>query len=408
MSRISTLLLVVSLLCLVFAALGALFGLSQPSDVERRFLWLAGWYAIGGCALFLLRLAFFVLPARIRRLTSAAASPLAAAAPAEGPAGDAPLAKRGSALVLVLVLLGLIAGMVIQAQVRARWALRESRRLSGRLDLQRAAGDAVRAALQRLADDEDLRSDSTNEAWAASENAVNPLGVATLVRVTDEDRFFDLNNLAVQTGPGTRKPDDILGDLLAQCGVFSATQPAGALLDWIDADDAGLAESRFYAAKERPYRCSNRLLFDWPELLLVEGWTREMFLPGKRQGRTGLFEASPADCLTLLPVARTLPIPVNVNTAPPEVLLAIVGMENDAVAGSILALRAVRPIRSVESLAVLGDPLLSSRVGPYLDVRSHFFRIRARAYKDEESQSLEVLVRRQASGQVGVLQWTCL
>jgi general secretion pathway protein K len=393
MSRASTLVLVLSALCLAFAALGAAFGLSQAAHIRSRFLRLSGWYAAGGSILLGLRLFVFVLPERLKKLRR----PLA---PAGEPPPGAPPARQGGVLLLVLVLLGLIAGMVLQAQVRARGALLGSRRAAARLELRRAAADSVRAALQRLADDEDLRADATNDLWAAAEDTVNPLGIATLVRVTDEDRLFDLNNLAVTASAGLRAPADIVGDILAQCGVFYAAEPVGAMADWMDGDDAGLRESAFYASKDPPYRCANRPLYDWTEVLLVEGWTRELFRPRERTGRAAAYEASAADCLTVLPVPRTRPLSVNVNTAAPEVLRAVLGLANDAVADSILALRAVRPIRSIEALSALGDPLLSAAVGPYLDVRSRFFRVRARAYRDGESLALEALAQREPSGRV--------
>ena len=84
-----------------------------------------------------------------------------------------------------------------------------------------------------------------------------------------------------------------------------------ALVDWIDPDalpyGADGAEDAYYLARPTPYYPANRALVDLSELALVRGYDQ-----------TVIDRLAPYVCV--LPV----PTPVNVNTAGPEVLSAVI------------------------------------------------------------------------------------
>ena len=91
-----------------------------------------------------------------------------------------------------------------------------------------------------------------------------------------------------------------------------------ALLDWLDSDDTprlpGGAESTWYGAQTPPRRAANAPLVAVSELLQVRGFTPQLVA-------------------RLTPFVATLPVgsTVNVNTAPAEVLAAVVpGLSLDA------------------------------------------------------------------------------
>jgi len=90
---------------------------------------------------------------------------------------------------------------------------------------------------------------------------------------------------------------------------------ANALADWIDSDSearAGGAEDIDYLVLSPPYRAANRLLASVDELRLVRGFDAET-------------TAALLPFVTVLPVVTSN---INVNTAPPEVLAALVpGLE---------------------------------------------------------------------------------
>ena len=93
---------------------------------------------------------------------------------------------------------------------------------------------------------------------------------------------------------------------------------ADALADWIDDDDKPQprngAEDEYYLSLDPPYRAANRPMIDIDELALVRGFDTRV------RARLSPFIAA-------LPGSTA----VNVNTAPPEVLAALVeGLDLDA------------------------------------------------------------------------------
>ena len=133
--------------------------------------------------------------------------------------------------------------------------------------------------------------------------------------VEDQQGCFNLNNLVLD-GKLDATQDARFQRLLTLLGL--PLELDGALVDWIDTDSQpqqrGGAEDDYYLALDPPYRTANQPLTDVDELALVRG-----FDPGVR--------ARLAPFVTALPGRTT----VNVNTASPEVLAAVVeGLDLDA------------------------------------------------------------------------------
>ncbi len=127
-------------------------------------------------------------------------------------------------------------------------------------------------------------------------------------RIEDQQGLFNLDNL-VRNGKLDLSQYAHFQRLLSILGLPAAL--ADNLADWVDADEipqpAGGAEDAYYAALDHPYLAANRPLLDLDELALVRG-----FDPGIR--------ARLAPFVTALPGTTAL----NVNTAPAEVLAAVV------------------------------------------------------------------------------------
>lgn len=126
--------------------------------------------------------------------------------------------------------------------------------------------------------------------------------------INDQQGAFNLNNL-VNDGKVNLAQLAHFKHLLSILGLPPAL--ADALADWLDADiepqPQGGAEDEFYTALQPPYLTANRPLIDVGELVLVRG-----FDDGVRA--------------RLRPFVSALPVftAVNVNTAPPEVIAAVV------------------------------------------------------------------------------------
>lgn len=324
------------------------------------------------------------------------------------PAGndDAKASASGMVLIMVLIVLSLIAALVLEAQVNARTVLRRERAALVRVQIEQAVTDAARQALARLADDEDLTVDWLDEEWAATEEFLDPAGVSVRVSVTDENRCFNLNNLAVPLPARDARPaSEILMDTLTLCGDFAPVERADALADWVDANTDGFAETPYYAGLKPPYRAANGPLRTWADLLWVRGFSRAFFNRHDRHSALDTFNADFIDCLTVAPTPKTQPMPVNLNTAREEVLLGILGVGQDQLVRAILTLRAQAPIRNIQTMLFAAGADVANTVLPYLSVTSTHFTIEAQAYLEGRTGHLRVLARRDSSGNVQVLQW---
>ena len=313
----------------------------------------------------------------------------------------------GFALALALVLTAALAAGTLALLQSARMSGRRAAEAAARDRLRAAAAEGVRAALRRLADDDDLRVDHTNETWAVPGGWVDPSGIAVNFRSTDAQAAFNLNNLAVPTDTAPRRPaEDILADLFAEWGDPLAADHAGALRDWVDADGEGRWETPLYRERKPPYACPDLPLTGWEEWLssvagfsrewLARPWGDRRFEPPARPLRS---------VLAILPGPARHPVPVNVNTASPEVLLAIAGGDQAGWVRALLSLREAEPLRSLEPLAVLADPVRFDRMRAYLDVKSLYFTVEAEARLDNRSARVTALVRRDADGRVTPLRW---
>jgi len=240
-------------------------------------------------------------------------------------------AQLGAAIVLAM-------GVVVLATLAATAILTAQSTWSRQIDLGANHAQArllVPAGLDwaRAVLSDDRRAgnvDHNGEAWALP----LPLGSvdngSLTGQIEDQQGRFNLNSLLID---GRANPAQLarFRRLLALLDLPSAL--AGALVDWIDADSEpqphGGAEDAHYLAQQPPYLAANQPLADVAELALVHG-----FDDGVRE--------------RLRPFVTALPgvTAINVNTASPEVLAAVIdGLELDD-ARVLVARRHRDPFRS--------------------------------------------------------------
>jgi type II secretory pathway component PulK len=314
--------------------------------------------------------------------------------------------RRGSALVFVIILAAVLTGIVLFAQLQARRDLAATRRSLMQLTLHQAAAEGIRAALLRLAADDETSVDHLRKPWAMPQLATNPAGIVVVVRVTDENRFFDWNNLAITPlGPQSRSANDIAMDLMNLCGDYAPVDRLAALGDWVDADSDGRWETPFYQQQSPPSAAANRPLFTWGELLHVHGFNRDFFRP--HEGETVFSHAATnlLDSFTVVPLPRDRPTRVNVNTASREVLLALAGVDQAYAIQQMLALREAGPLRTLTPIRQAVAPRLQDAVERFLDVRSLYFRVEAEAVQGDQLERIRAFARRDENGALAIVQW---
>ena len=220
--------------------------------------------------------------------------------------------QRGAAVVVALLVMALVAGIAAAAVADFGVALDGA---AGRHDqaqarqLARAAVDWARNVLS-----EDARTtavDHGGELWAIKVPATPVEDGEVGGEIVDVSGRFDVNSL-VRDGVAEEAAVTRFIALLQALGLSpaAARQRADVLVDWLDADDqprsAESAENAWYAVQSPPRLTPGAPLADSAELAQLRGFTPELLAR-----------------LQPLVVALPASTPVNVNTAPAEVLAAM-------------------------------------------------------------------------------------
>jgi len=230
--------------------------------------------------------------------------------PSSIPIGQPLAARQGGAAVLVAMLVIAIAAIaassfMFRSQVewrrlenltrsdQARWIFRAAQQWGATVLLD----DALHSSVDHL-----------GELWATRLPPVEAEGYRVSGWMEDEEGRFNLNNLVLNGQVNSPQ----LAIFIRLLRILHLPENlAFAAADWMDADDVPLnpdsAESAYYASLPSPYRAANQPLINVNELLRVKGFDSNVLS-------------------VLRPYVTALPTrtPINVNTASPEVLAALV------------------------------------------------------------------------------------
>ncbi len=248
--------------------------------------------------------------------------------------------RGGMALVLALVFVALltvlIVGFMYEMQVSASLAENQGADFQALL----AAKSAVANGISLLADDQietqmngEPEYDSTLDPsqWAMG-LPFEPINDA-MMRTTMADEYGKINlNALIQPNPSGGAPQRNEALILAlhsffalRCQTVNDKDPVDAILDWLDYDDMDAeepdgAEDSYYMSLENPYACKNGPMDSIEELLLIKGITPALYFGDTEQNQLPLSE--------YLTVHGDPNGAVNVNTAPVEVLAAVLGAQS--------------------------------------------------------------------------------
>ena len=268
--------------------------------------------------------------------------------------------QRGVAVVMALLVVALATSAATYILWQQSLWVRQVENLNARAQADAIARAAASWAATILAED-DPAIDHLGETWARRMPPFPAEQAQVAGAMLDEQAKFNVNNLAREGGVA---PQDLLAfqRLLAAVGL-----PAGlaeAVVDWLDADSEVTqpngAEDPYYLALDPPYRTAGRRIIELAELARVKGFNAEIL-------------ARLAPFVTALPEET----PVNVNTAPTQVLQAVVpGLSAEEMA-RVVEQRKTKPFQSREDfLRALGRPR-SAPAGPEIDVKSRYFSAEA-------------------------------
>jgi len=269
-----------------------------------------------------------------------------------------PHGTRGSAVILAMVLAALAAVVAVTVLAdQQRWA-RSVEHRRDQVQAQALAMAGVQWAREILDDavSHSPSMDHLGEPWAMPLPPIPLENGEIRGSITDAQARLNINALGA---------DGIAADTTTQRIVRLFTALGGpapaidAIADWIDIDDvprAAGAEDAYYGAQPSPGLAANQLITRIGELADVKGVD---------SGRL----AAVAPFLTALPAGT----PVNLNTAPPEVLSAILdGASGESIA-TILAQRTQKPFTGIPDFRARLPPGATLRGDDALAVRSDYF-----------------------------------
>lgn len=257
-------------------------------------------------------------------------------------------------------------------QDQARWVLRATERWGAAVLLDDARHSSV---------------DYRGEAWATQLPPVEAEGYRVSGKMDDQDGQFNLNNL-VRGGKVDASQLEVFTRLLRFLNLPETL--ASATVDWLDEDDVPLnqdsAESAYYAGLSPGYLAANRPLLSLNELLRVKGFDRRVLE-------------------VLRPFVAVLPSRtyVNVNTARPEVLAALVRGLSVSEAYAMVAKRERAYYRNIQDF----QQVLPTGLGAPVDmlaVSSRYFLVRARIRHVRLSIGSQALFQRDGAN-VPLLVW---
>lgn len=238
---------------------------------------------------------------------------------------------RGAAIVMAMLLAALaatIAATLLWEQ--QRW-INEHAHRRDQVQAQALAMAGVQWARQIINDNAGGRTVHLGQPWALKLPAL-PIDNGSIAGyIVDVQGRININNVA--GAPSAPAPTRTA---LQRLFAALALPPAllNAIADWVDADDRvsepGGAEDAWYSSQARPGLAANSPVRRASELLAARG-------------------ADGAAITRLLPfvVALDAPTTVNVNTAPPEVLSAVIGGLDAAGAAALVASRIPSPFATI-------------------------------------------------------------
>jgi general secretion pathway protein K len=282
--------------------------------------------------------------------------------------------ERGLALIVAMLIAALAAAVAVSvATAQAQWSAQVEHRRD-QVEAQSIALAGVAWARAIVAADTSP-IDSLGAPWALPLPATPVENGAVEGRIVDAQSMLNVNMLA---GAHAAQARGQFTRLFTALGLPESTLDA--TIDWVDGDNvprANGAEDAWYMAQADPSLAANGRAARIEELANVRGMT-------------------PAAMMRLVPFVTALPedTAVNVNTAPSEVLAALLdGIEADALA-SLVADRNAHPFTTPDDFLAHVPKTIPAVDRSLLSVNTGYFLVFVRARQGETVANARALVKR--------------
>lgn len=305
--------------------------------------------------------------------------------------------EKGFALVLTLIVTALMVAVLVEMihQVTVDVSISRSFRNGQQASLLAESGVTGGTKLLQMSW-QGKEYTSLSDAWATPIKLDDEVG-SIEITIAEESGRLCINDLVQPNG--ALDPPDILV-ALKRLGKRLQIPDTDwySLADWIDADNSTRsngAETPYYQTLMPPYSAHNAKLTTIAELSLIKGFTPEIIV-ALRPFVTVNFDHS----------AKVIS-PVNVNTAPKEVLMALDDGIDERMAERFLEERRLKPFLQPGDLSrIPGAEAISQNLVPKVSVKGTLFKITSVARVKETARTVEVVLRMSdGTGQPETLSW---
>lgn len=300
-----------------------------------------------------------------------------------------PRSNRGVALVTALLIVSLATVAAVSFATQQHLDIRRTGNL---IDGDQAwiyatgAEDWAKLILKRDAANSEF--DALTEAWAQILPPIDLPGGYMVGKINDAQARFNLNNL-VSNNVVDQKALADLQRLLLLLGLDPSL--AVAVADWLDPDINATppdgAEDEYYAGLEHPYRTANRTMTSVSELRLVKGFDEKTY-------------QKIAPFVTALPP----PTPINVNTAPAEVMATLSNNIDAELAIAIVKLRQENPFKTPQDFTTHPLILAAQVNAEDIAVASQYFEVNIETRIGYGRAALSSLIMRADQGDPKVIR----
>jgi general secretion pathway protein K len=306
---------------------------------------------------------------------------------------------EGFVLITILLVIAVLFPLVLAFNSRVQVNLLQADNFRNSIQAVRLARSGVEGAMAILKAD-DPGYDTPRDTWALD---FPPLGIGegkVEVKIKDEDGKIPINLLLLPNGIDINKEvEQRLRSLITRLG--GRPEVVDALVDWIDVDDRATgtdgAEDEYY--KKLGYKCKNGPIDSLDELALVRGFDKEL-----------LFDRNLRNYLT----AAQTDGKINVNTAPTEVLYALLGTQTTALAQpltdsdveDIVRYRDEHELKNIQDLnaVVKITTTQTGNIASLIKVNSSFFTVSSKCSLGKIVSNSEALLQRDGKN-ITTLSW---
>lgn len=290
--------------------------------------------------------------------------------------------QHGMAVITAILVVALVASaasfMAWQQQLWVRQVENLNQQAQSRVVVM-AALQWARAALAQDARENSV--DHQDEGWAQALAPLPVEGGELAGGVTDQQGLFNLNSL-VREGKTSASDLAVFRKLLELLQL--PPELAAAVSDWIDPDAEvtypGGAEDGDYLALDLPYRAGNRALTTVDGLYRLKG-----------------FDAETVERLRPYVTVLPQPTPVNVNTAPAEVLAAAIADLSLDQARALVTARKGQPFKDVADFRTRLPESVKQANDAVLAVGSRYFLVAGHARFGRAKVGYAALLEREAT-----------